>query len=347
MPRFFLSHAGADKALAERLSSLLQTGCNLRGTDIFCTSIEGQGADTGALFPEQIRTAMREAEFVILLVTAMWWDRPFCVAEAGAAWVREGVKIFPLVIPGLPRDMGAHMLGTQTQALDINGLDALRDAVAAHDPEAKTASVKWRTERDLFLKDWEAIQKTLAKPDTATRKELQEALEDREQAREDLQEARAEIAQLREELERVSALKDVEEVREVRQEYADEDKEYGALVDAARRALRPLSAADARGLFETLQGEDWQPTAEAWAFNRPELEESLGSQMLTEHDEGLRANLKHPKMEAAHEALEHLMHFLDEASEDLQLEVRRIHGTPADVRSRDFWRSVLSTNIMA
>jgi hypothetical protein len=52
-------------------------------------------------------------------------------------------------------------------------------------------------------------------------------------------------------------------------------------------------------------------------------------------------------METAHEALEELMRFLDEASEDLQREVGRIHGTPADVRSRDYWRSVLRKNIMA
>lgn len=345
MPRFFLSHASTDKALAERLSSLLQTGCNLRGTDIFCSSIEGQGAVTGALFPEQIRTALREAEFVILLVTPMWWDRPFCIAEAGGAWIREDVKIFPLVVEGVPRELGSNMLGTLTQALDVTGLDNLNDAIEKHDPEARTASAKWRTERDLFLEEWEKLKKTLAKPTKVERAQLDEALEDRQQARDDLREARAEIAQLREELAEVSALKDVSEVREVSRKYKNE--EYGALVEAARRALRPLSQIDARGLFETLRGEDWHPTSEVWAFSRDDFEESTGSQMLLETDDGLRANLGHPTMEKAHVALEELMGFLDGASAELKREVGRVHGVPADVRSRDYWRSVLSTNMMA
>jgi hypothetical protein len=346
MPRFFLSHAGADKALAERLSSLLQTGCNLRGTDIFCTSIEGQGAVTGDLFPEQIRTALREAEFVILLVTPMWWDRPFCIAEAGAAWIREGVKIFPLVLPDLPRDMGANMLGTQTQKLDMNGLDNLRDAIAKYDPEAQAASAKWRTERDLFLEDWEGLKKTIAKPTKVERAQLDEALEDKQQARDDLREARTEIAQLREQLAAVSALKNAAEVKEVNRRYDDEQDQYEALVEAARDSLAGFSSADARGLFEALNEEDWHPSSEAWAFNRAEMEEATGSKMLVEHHEALRANLKHPVMKAAYNAVEELMHFVDGASPELREEIEETHRIPADVRSRDYWRSVLSTNIM-
>jgi len=80
----------------------------------------------------------------------MYFDRPFCVAEMGATWALNK-KVFPLVVAGMPRDLGANMLGRQTRELDETGLDHLRDAVRLLRADWEVGTPRWNAVRDAAL----------------------------------------------------------------------------------------------------------------------------------------------------------------------------------------------------
>ncbi|MHC4458485.1 MAG: methyltransferase domain-containing protein [Planctomycetota bacterium] len=112
--------------VVDDLYDLLQMGCNLKREEIFCSPVEGAGIETGEDFVEWIDEKMVAAQLVILFVTPNYFASRFCVAEMGAAWALKK-DIFPLTIPGMPRDAGAVLLGKQTAVVEPTGLDELRD----------------------------------------------------------------------------------------------------------------------------------------------------------------------------------------------------------------------------
>jgi hypothetical protein len=126
MPSIFISHASADKPIIDHFFDLVQTGCNIRLEDIFCTSIDGAGIETGSEFVDWIHRHIHFADLVILVVTPNYFASKFCVAEMGAAWALER-NVFPMILPNMPRDIGAVMIGRQTAVIDQGGLDDLRD----------------------------------------------------------------------------------------------------------------------------------------------------------------------------------------------------------------------------
>lgn len=147
----FISHTSADRKLAEGLFSLLQTGCGVPSGRIFCTSVDGAGIETGEHFVKWIHEHIRQARLVLLLVTRRYYESLFCVAEMGAAWALER-QVFPMVMPGLPRDAGAVMIGRETKRINSKGLDDLRDRIALLHPKWKEATGRWNEKRDEYLK---------------------------------------------------------------------------------------------------------------------------------------------------------------------------------------------------
>ncbi len=107
----FISHAAANKDIADKLVDLLGMGIGISDSEIFCSSLEGLGVPSGTNFVEFIRQQIKEPKVVILLLTVDYFSSQFCLCELGAAWVLSH-NIIPLLVKPLEfRDMKAVLVG--------------------------------------------------------------------------------------------------------------------------------------------------------------------------------------------------------------------------------------------
>lgn len=114
----FLSHAKADENLIERFEIFLSRATSTQSSNIFCTSLEGQGVPKGKNFVDHIRSKVAEAKVVIAFITPNYLRSPFCMAELGAVWAL-GRDHFPIVVPPLDFDvLNATQLGVVGVKLD-------------------------------------------------------------------------------------------------------------------------------------------------------------------------------------------------------------------------------------
>lgn len=85
----FISHSGEDTWVARKLSD----ECNIAGAKTFLD--EAQIA-VGANFENDILTAIRSADELVVLITPWALNRPYVWLEIGAAWLR-GIPIIALL----------------------------------------------------------------------------------------------------------------------------------------------------------------------------------------------------------------------------------------------------------
>lgn len=127
----FVSHAASDRRLIDGfVKNILRLGCNLTPEQVFYSSRVATGVPIGANLNDYVRRSLSEAELVIAVVTPAFRDRPFCLAELGAAW-REVGELMPLTLPGTRlSDLDGVLSGLMVRALDDNdGLDEIHDRV--------------------------------------------------------------------------------------------------------------------------------------------------------------------------------------------------------------------------
>jgi hypothetical protein len=132
--RIFLSHASADKALADLLRNTLVLGGVAEGR-IFYSSGRGTGIPSGEDVGTYLRRSLRDAGLVIELLSETFLTRPMCLMELGGAWTL-GTPTYPIVVPPLTRGEAARqignvqmgVLGTDAEIGDI--FDELHDRLA-------------------------------------------------------------------------------------------------------------------------------------------------------------------------------------------------------------------------
>jgi hypothetical protein len=91
MSKVFISHATVDKALADAVQTLIETGVGLPHHEVFCTSLEGLGIPEGtADFKDFIRKQMLDCDTVVALISENYYGSAFCMCELGQR-CREGV----------------------------------------------------------------------------------------------------------------------------------------------------------------------------------------------------------------------------------------------------------------
>lgn len=126
----FLSHAEADKELANALADFLSLGCGVPSKRIFCTSLDGQKIPAGTSFPDFIRSKIQEPAIVVALITPNYLASEFCLSELGATWAMQH-NFFPLIVKPAERSkMKGVLTGIQIEKIeDKEGLDNLRDRI--------------------------------------------------------------------------------------------------------------------------------------------------------------------------------------------------------------------------
>ncbi len=215
MPLIFISHASSDRPIIDDFFDLLQTGCDIRQDDIFCSSVDGAGIETGADFVEWIHDNLHRCDLAILFLTPNYYASRFCVAEMGAAWALEK-DVFPLVVPDIPHEVGAVMLGRQTAVVDEIGLDHLRDRIARLFPQAGKGTARWSAKKEQFLEAFQEKFPNLPSPQPADLAELERQRQRLEAADQAIKKLREEKQQLRDQIKMLKPAKGLGEQADLR-----------------------------------------------------------------------------------------------------------------------------------
>lgn len=207
MTDIFISHAVADKALADKFVAFLKEAIGVPAKSIFCSSVEGQGIPLGDDFNEYMKTQIQSPKLVILLMTPRYMESWFCLMELGATWAKS-LKALPIVVPPVRFSAVASTLGLKqgwsidddTKLIDLRDMIketgiALEDRTD-HDWDKKRAG--WKADLKRLLRqlatatsvseaDHEAVQGELAE----VKKELVSLQEVYEEANETIEELKA------------------------------------------------------------------------------------------------------------------------------------------------------------
>lgn len=350
MPIIFISHSVADKPVIDDLFDLLQTGCDLRRKDIFCSSVEGAGIQTGEDFIEWIQGKLETSNLIILFLTENYYASRFCVAEMGAAWsLRKDV--FPLVVPGIDRDPGAVLLGSQTARVDETGLDHLRDAISKHYSKASGSTARWSIKKEEFLKLFREKLPSLPTPPLVHRDRLKAEKERADEALKIMRESDAENRQLREKTALLEKAKDAEEVAEIRAKYSTEDEHYDNFVNKLSQLLEDLSNVEKRCIYASIASQPWNPVDDEFKYYQDEIER-LDQRAWITYDsdpssEGFNANADHPRYEAILQTFDDFDKFLDKAiSTRAFAQIQDARTFYIDIKNREFWEEELGCHLI-
>ncbi len=345
MPLIFISHARHDKPIIDDFFDLLQTGCSIHGSDIFCTSVEGAGIETGEDFVKWIKEHIVKADLVILFVTPNYLNSKFCVAEMGAAWALEK-KVFPLVIPDMPHEVGGVMLGKQTTYIDESGLDELYDRIREIFKEVKMPTSRWSLKKEQFLKFFRKKKNEVRKPEFVNQDELQREQERTNEAMLLYEEMNGENKELKERIKLLEQIKDKEEVDKIRKKFTSDSEYYENLLSNVREELSEFNDVVVRCIYAEIVEKPWMPSEYAARQHEKDIERAMDSEWIIEvfnNDiPGYYANRKHPKLTTTFEAIADLEQYIvHEMPEDLRGNLQRDQEYLIDISNREFWEKSL------
>ncbi|MGH3763594.1 MAG: TIR domain-containing protein [Pseudonocardiaceae bacterium] len=123
----FISHASADKQLADLLQDMLVLGGVPQGR-IFYSSARATGIPSGEDFRSYLQKTLRKSALAIELISEAFLQRPVCLIELGGAWAL-GTATYPIVIPPLSRDEASKHIGALHMGLlgDSHEIDSVFD----------------------------------------------------------------------------------------------------------------------------------------------------------------------------------------------------------------------------
>lgn len=99
----FISHSKLDIKFVEAfVEKILILGLEIPSDRIFCTSMDGQGIQSGHYIPDKLREEIKRSSLALLFVSKNYKSSEVCLNEIGAAWVTlEKDSIIPLLLPDI------------------------------------------------------------------------------------------------------------------------------------------------------------------------------------------------------------------------------------------------------
>lgn len=144
MTKIFVSHAVADKVLADKFVAFLKEAIGVPAKSIFCSSVEGQGIPLGDDFNEYMKQQIQNPKIVILLMTPRYMESWFCLMELGATWAKS-LSAIPIVVPPIKYNVISATLGLR-QGWSIDNHAKLIDL--RHKIQNSGITLEQRTEHD-------------------------------------------------------------------------------------------------------------------------------------------------------------------------------------------------------
>lgn len=128
--KIFISHSSKDREIIKSfIDNILLSGCKIDSKSIVCTSFEWSGVKQGEDIRTYLKENLRDADYVIFMISKSYLQSTICLNEMGAAWILD-CKIKPFVFPNmnLPKDLTWLYEGIQGSYLtNSNALDEIYD----------------------------------------------------------------------------------------------------------------------------------------------------------------------------------------------------------------------------
>jgi hypothetical protein len=340
----FISHAVADKALADKFVAFLKEAIGVPANSIFCSSVEGHGIPLGDDFNEYMKSKIQKPKLVILLMTPRYMESWFCLMELGATWAKS-LKALPIVVPPIKFSVIASTLGLKQgwSIDDDTKLIDLREMIRETD-----IALEFRKEQDWEKKRaaWKADRiKLLRKLAPATsipaveHKAVQQELADVRQELTNLQDAYGEATETIEEL---KATKDPDAVREIMSKRSEFDPEarFDELMKAVISARPKVSIDFYRNMIMDLYGKaapiDWYDS------NQTSDAERAIQYNLMEPDQPHEYLWTGRKLKKVALAVKNLEAFLESEDAESFVQKREQAGETMDTDDLEFWEENLN-----
>lgn len=254
MPSVFISHAAADKALVDEVKAMIQEAVGLNPTEIFYSSSAGSGIPAGRDFVGHIREEMRDAGFVVAVITPVYLESKFCLAELGAVWYADDKAFFPLCIAVDYDELEATLLGVQVPRLDDRAvLTGLLQRICEYADKEHVASACTEA-ADKFLATLKIRLRKLQGPTSVPAEKLAEVEQTRDRLAEELSDTRDQLAEARDLFEKAKQATSLAEIKELEPPgELREQVEY--VLDEAQTAVNRLDSIVAKALPYDLRGE--------------------------------------------------------------------------------------------
>ena len=213
--KIFISHAVKDKDLADSLVDLLQTGMDIKSSDIFCSSLEGLGIPSGSNFIEHIKKQLQSPEIVIALLSPNYFESQFCLCELGATWAMSHNFIPILVPPSSHKDLKGVL--TPTQVIDINNPTKLTELQMQMGKLLclNINQARWELKRNKFLEGLTDILNNLEKPSIIPTNKFMDLKGKYDQSLVALEESDEVNTKLKKQIEKLKKCKDKKEVKKI------------------------------------------------------------------------------------------------------------------------------------
>ena len=341
----FVSHAANDKSVVDDFFILLQTGAGVVVEEAFISSTPGTGVPAGEHFVERVKSSLGETKLFIPFITPNYYASRFCIAELGAAWIKD-MNIFPLVAPGMDREIGSNMLGTHTERIDRPGLNKLFDRIKEVMPARTWDTERWELMRDQFLNSFEEKYPDLPDPAVVDRSKLEAEQKRAESAMKLQAEFQAKLSDAEKQIEALKKAKDADEVREIQIAHSGEREVYSDLLNSVAKEFVPHSQVILRALYASFTNSDWSPDSNTWRWWSEDFERGIGGERLLTDDRDnprfLSANTDHPQIRKAWNAVHSLDQFIkSKASPDLLEALEDEYELPVSMTNREYWEEVI------
>lgn len=335
--KLFVSHAVADQPLAKAFVELLEGGIGVPPKDIFCSSLKGQGIKPGVDFKSSIRTHLDGALLVVGLITPNFYQSSFCMCELGGAWI-QAKNFLPVLVPPLKfADLRAVLEGLHTLRVDDEGdLDDMRDDVADRAKIALLATARWSERRDKFLAELPKIVEGLPRPNSVAQAAHGKVLKELDDYKAALKEANTKIEELDSLCTELKSAKDATTVATIIQKHSTAIANFERLVEAAKRALRPVDTAATEALYYRTRGEEYYPRErEEWDNVQRSIEN--GQLAPNADQDGVSVVEDDPKVQKAITAVDSLESFLEDPPSEFLQWYKAKFGENAKITLRPFW----------
>lgn len=340
-PKLFISHSVSDLPVVKAFVTLIEAGIGVHATDIFCTSLKGQGIKPGADFKTSIHKHLDDATTVVALISENFYNSPFCMCELGGAWLQSKDFIPILVPPVRFTDMKAVLIGLQ--ALRINSpeeLDELRDEIAQRLEITPLSTPRWNEKRDEFIARLKDDLKKIPSSPNVPRSQLDNAKKKSDEYENLLNESETEVEKLKKINAKLKKVKDAEAVTKIIAEDMSAIEVFESHVENARRALAELDPITCEAIFLSWLGQELMLTSTS-RFSWEDAQRPLQYKQLTlnSYDDGVVPNESNKKVKSALTELRRLNKWLgDTAPEDFHEWYSESHdGCTPDLTDRAFW----------
>ena len=340
MDKIFISHAVADKELVDVFVDFLQTGCGVSLDHIFCSSLEGVTIPEGSSFVEFMENTLREAVFVIMIITPSYYESVFCLCELGATWILKHNN-FPLLVPPLDwSDLKAVLTprhgGKINDTADLANLFDRLKAIGI----GSMATARFGLKKDAFIEKLKTLK--IKGKTSVSAKEHEELKAKYDAAVKSTIEYDNEIAKLKKQFEELAAKKDAADVRDVLLADSNEPERWEILVRAFNAAAESLPDAALEAMFSEERNENYcLPLYFANEHIHDSAQNAAERQFIKIDGNAVSLNSDHPSVSAAVARLGELRKFMSKASEPFTNKYEGNNKHPFSIRNRDFWEENL------